>query len=97
MNYQILELRIENFDEIDNEVLLSLETDLLEEKRNRAQIKVVAYQLASTWYYNSKVKTWRFYKGDLFLRLIFLNTKEAFIRPSTYELETLDNQLLMNP
>ncbi|KAL5571672.1 hypothetical protein UlMin_021269 [Ulmus minor] len=68
--------RIENFTEEDNDVLLALASDLLEEKRDKAQLRATALQQTVARHYNSKVRLRRFTKGDLFLRRIFLNTKE---------------------
>ncbi|KAL5571463.1 hypothetical protein UlMin_021060 [Ulmus minor] len=68
--------RIENFTEEDNDVLLALASDLLEEKRDKAQLRATALQQTVARHYNSKVKLRRFTKGDLVIRRIFLNTKE---------------------
>ncbi|KAL5577646.1 hypothetical protein UlMin_019345 [Ulmus minor] len=68
--------RIENFTEEDNDVLLALASDLLEEKRDKAQLRATALQQTVAKHYNSKVKLRRFTKGDLVIRRIFLNTKE---------------------
>ncbi|KAL5546806.1 hypothetical protein UlMin_006493 [Ulmus minor] len=68
--------RIENFTEEDNDVLLALASDLLEEKRDKAQLRATALQQTVARHYNSKVRLRRFTKGDLVLRRIFLNTKE---------------------
>ncbi|KAL5538900.1 hypothetical protein UlMin_046252 [Ulmus minor] len=68
--------RIENFTEEDNDVLLALASDLLEEKRDKAQLRATALQQTVARHYNSKVRLRRFTKGDLVIRRIFLNTKE---------------------
>ncbi|KAL5555767.1 hypothetical protein UlMin_038003 [Ulmus minor] len=68
--------RIENFTEENNDVLLALASDLLEEKRDKAQLRATALQQTVARHYNSKVKLRRFTKGDLVIRRIFLNTKE---------------------
>ncbi|KAL5554258.1 hypothetical protein UlMin_041659 [Ulmus minor] len=68
--------RIENFTEEDNDVLLALASDLLEEKRDKAQLRATVLQQTVARHYNSKVRLRRFTKGDLVLRRIFLNTKE---------------------
>ncbi|KAL5545130.1 hypothetical protein UlMin_008914 [Ulmus minor] len=69
-------LRVDNFDEENNDVLLALATDLLEEKRETSQVRAAALQQTIARYYNSKVKLRCFVKGDLVLRKVFLNTKE---------------------
>ncbi|KAL5574095.1 hypothetical protein UlMin_023692 [Ulmus minor] len=68
--------RIENFNEEDNDVLLALASDLLEEKREKAQLRATTLQQTVARHYNSKVRLRRFTKGDLVIRRIFLNTKE---------------------
>ncbi|KAL5578497.1 hypothetical protein UlMin_020196 [Ulmus minor] len=68
--------RIENFTEENNDILLALASDLLEEKRDKAQLRATALQQTVARHYNSKVKLRRFTKGDLVIRRIFLNTKE---------------------
>ncbi|KAL5556819.1 hypothetical protein UlMin_039055 [Ulmus minor] len=68
--------RIENFTEENNDVLLALASDLLEEKRDKAQLRATTLQQTVARHYNSKVKLRRFTKGDLVIRRIFLNTKE---------------------
>ncbi|KAL5565151.1 hypothetical protein UlMin_028315 [Ulmus minor] len=47
--------RIENFTEEDNDVLLALASDLLEEKRDKAQLRATALQQTVARHYNSKV------------------------------------------
>ncbi|KAL5576999.1 hypothetical protein UlMin_018698 [Ulmus minor] len=77
--------RIENFNEEDNDVLLALASDLLEEKREKAQLRATALQQTVARHYNSKVRLRRFTKGDLVIRRIFLNTKEkgvGVLRPN---------------
>ncbi|KAL5558903.1 hypothetical protein UlMin_035114 [Ulmus minor] len=68
--------RIKNFNEEDNDVLLALASDLLEEKREKAQLRATALQQIVARHYNSKVRLRRFTKGDLVIRRIFFNTKE---------------------
>ncbi|KAL5565429.1 hypothetical protein UlMin_028593 [Ulmus minor] len=48
--------RIENFTEENNDVLLALASDLLEEKRDKAQLRATALQQTVARHYNSKVK-----------------------------------------
>ena len=68
--------RVENFSEEDNDILLALASDLLEEKREKAELRATTLQQTVARHYNSKVKLRYFTKGDLVLRRIFLNTKE---------------------
>ena len=60
-----------------NDENLSVSLDLIDELRNAAQVKVAAYQQRVAKYYNSKVKDRSFKVGDLVLRKVMLNTKEA--------------------
>ena len=68
--------QIDNFDEENNDVLHALATELLEEKREMAQVWAATLQQAAAWYYNNKVKHRCFANRDLVLRKVFLNTKE---------------------
>ena len=50
--------------------------DSVEEKREKAQLRVAASQQKVTRYFNSKVKERKFSVGDLVLRRVFLNTRD---------------------
>jgi hypothetical protein len=68
--------RRENYEEGTNDVNLAAEKDLLDEKREYARLRMMAYQQRAARYYNSKTKARRFRSGDLVLRKVFQNTKE---------------------
>ena len=68
-----------HFDPSHNDENLSVSLGLIDELRNAAQVKVAAYQQRVARYYNSKVKNRSFKVGDLVLRKVMLNTKEAGI------------------
>ena len=68
--------QIENFNKTTNNKVLTLDSDLLEERRKQALLRVVAPRQATTQYYNSRVRIRRFEQGDMVFRKIFLNTKE---------------------
>jgi len=53
---------------VDNNIILRGELDLIEEKRNAAQLRVSCYQQKVAKYYNSKVQGRQFKVGDLVLR-----------------------------
>ncbi|WZZ78330.1 hypothetical protein YC2023_098902 [Brassica napus] len=50
--------------------------DLVNERRDRALIRIQNYQHAAAKYYNSNVRNRRFNEGDLVLRKIFQKTAE---------------------
>lgn len=52
--------RTANFDPKNNEAGLRNNLDLLEDKRDKAALRVVAYKQKMAKYYNSQVKTRRF-------------------------------------
>ena len=56
---------------------LKLHLDLLQEKRDQAQITMLAYQESVARYFNRKVKPWSFKVGDLVLRKVTLTTKDS--------------------
>ena len=56
---------------------LSVSLDLIEELRSTTQVKVAAYQQRVAKYYNSRVRSRNFKVGDLVLRKVMINTKEA--------------------
>ena len=60
--------RTETFDSVDNNIILRGELDLIEEKRDAAQLRVSCYQQKVAKYYNSKVRGRQFKVGDLVLR-----------------------------
>ncbi|WZZ26705.1 hypothetical protein YC2023_010106 [Brassica napus] len=50
--------------------------DLINERRDRALIRIQNYQHAAAKYYNSNVRNHRFNQGDLVLWKVFQNTAE---------------------
>ncbi|GFS37212.1 hypothetical protein Acr_00g0050680 [Actinidia rufa] len=68
--------RISNFDKESNEAELRLNLDLLEEKRENAELCQMAYKCQVTKYYNQRVRRRSFLPSDLVLRKVTLPTKE---------------------
>ena len=69
-------LRRSTYEQDQNNVLMRVELDLLEERREQSQLRVASYQQRTARYYNSKVKNREFKLGDLVLRQVLPNTKE---------------------
>ena len=69
--------------------------DLVNERREQAQLRVAAYQQKVALYFNSKVRQRKFDVGDLVLRRIFLNTRDqatGVLRPNwkgSYQIEEI--------
>ncbi|GFS29094.1 hypothetical protein Acr_00g0005330 [Actinidia rufa] len=68
--------RTSNFDKESNEAELKLNLDLLEERRENAELRQAAYKCQVAKYYNQRVKHRSFLPGDLVLRRVTLSTKE---------------------
>ena len=68
--------RVETFKVEANVEELKLHLDLLQEKRDQAQITMSAYQERVARYFNKKVKPRSFKVGDLVLRKVTLTTKD---------------------
>ena len=68
--------KISNFDKENNETELRLNLDLIDEKRERAEIRLAAYKHQVAKYFNQRVKHISFLPGDLVLRKVTLATKE---------------------
>ena len=68
--------RISNFDKQNNETKLRLNLDLLDEKRERAEVHQAAYKYQVAKYYNQRVKHRSFLLGDLVLKKVTLSTKK---------------------
>lgn len=60
----------------ENDQQLRFSLDLLEERRENAEIRWAAYQQHVTKYYNQKVKEQSFQVGDLVLKKVTLPLKE---------------------
>ncbi|GFZ06625.1 hypothetical protein Acr_18g0007950 [Actinidia rufa] len=65
-----------NFNKESNEAELRLNLNLLEEKREKAEIRQAAYKCQVAKYYNQRVRHRSFLPGDLVLRRVTLSTKE---------------------
>ena len=72
--------RTSNFDKKNNKIELKLNIDLLDEKRERAEIRQETYKHQVAKYYNQRVKNRSFLPGDLVLRKVTLSTKEPNAR-----------------
>ena len=62
-------------EELNNAMLLD-DIDLVNERRDRALVRIQNYQHAAAKYYNSNVWNRRFNEGELVLRKVFQNTAE---------------------
>jgi hypothetical protein len=69
-------LRVETYKTETNDEGLKLHLDLLQEKRDRAQITMSAYQERVARYFNKKVKPQSFRVRDLVLRKVTFATKD---------------------
>jgi hypothetical protein len=69
-------LRVESYKAEANAEGLKLHLDLLQEKRDHAQITLSAYQERMAKYFNRKVKPRNFKVGDLVLRKVTLATRD---------------------
>ena len=56
--------------------MLLEELDLINERWDRALIRIQNYQQAAVEYYNTNVRSHKFKEGDLVLRNFFQNTAE---------------------
>jgi hypothetical protein len=70
-------LRVESYKVEANTEGLKLHLDLLQEKRNHAQITLLAYQERMAKYFNRKVKPRSFKVGDLVLQKVTLATRDS--------------------
>ena len=68
--------RTSNFDKENNEIELRHDLDLLDEKRERAEVRQAAYKHQIAKYYSKRVKHKSFLFSDLVLRKVTLSTKE---------------------
>ena len=72
--------QISNFDKENNESKLRFNLDLLDEKKEWAEVHQAAYKHQVAIYYNQRVKHISFLLGDLVLRKVTLSTKELNAR-----------------
>ena len=75
MEIGVSSFRTLSFDEKNNETELRLNFDLLDEKRERAEIRHTTYKHQVAKYYNQRVKHISFLPGDFVLRKVNLSTK----------------------
>ena len=64
------------YDQGSNSQLLMESLDLIDEKREQAQLRVAAYQQKVARYFNSKERERKFNVRDLVLRGVFLNIRD---------------------
>ena len=69
-------IRTHAYDQASNQSELEVSLDLIEERRDEAQLKNVAYQQRATRYFNKRVRDQKFGVGDLVLRRVFLATRD---------------------
>ena len=69
-------LRISYFNKEINEIELRLNLDILDEKRERAEVRQITYKHQVDKYYNRRVKHRSFLPSDLVLRKVTPSTKE---------------------
>lgn len=69
--------RLEAYKPEENDAQMTLNLDLLEERRDEANIKNAAYQQRVARYYNARVKPKVFQVSDLVLRKVLPNTKDS--------------------
>ncbi|XP_057485849.1 uncharacterized protein LOC130772126 [Actinidia eriantha] len=65
-----------SFDKESNEAELRLNLDLLDERRERAEVRQAFHKHQVAKYYNQRVKHMSFLLGDLVLRKVILSIKE---------------------
>ncbi|KAM1975319.1 hypothetical protein ACFX15_040114 [Malus domestica] len=75
--------RVQNYVQSENDKQLTLNLDLVEEHRNQAHLKNVAYKQRISNYYDSRVKPRSFKVGDC--------------RPGSYKLRSSDGKTLGHP
>ena len=70
---KINSIRTQAYDDQANITALVGNLDLLEAKRERAQLRLATYQQRAARYYNSRVRERRFRVGELVLRKVLPN------------------------
>ena len=106
-------VRVMAFDEHQNSQGLKANLDLLEEKREVAQVRMAVYRQKVARYYNSRVKNKAFRAGDLVLRRAAVSQPQdrgklapnwegpyevkEVVRPGTYYLKELGGADLPRP
>ena len=103
-------LWVENFDSQRNEDQLRANLDFIEEAREQASIRMAAYQHKVAKYYNSRVKSKIFERGDLVLRKAEASQPieigklsprwegpyqvTKVVRPGAYQLQRMDGSIV---
>lgn len=64
------------YDEIENKKALRRDLDLVEERKNGAELRNTTYKQCNTKYYDLKVRKWASKVRSLVLRRVFLATRE---------------------
>ena len=110
LNVELPSLQVENFNPQQNEDQLGASLDFIEETRERASIRMAAYQHRVAKYYNSRVKSKIFGQGDLVLRKAEASQPTEtgklspkwegpyqvikVIRPGAYQLQRMDGSIV---
>jgi len=104
-------IRTEHFDETNNDTALSNDLDLAEEKRDRARVKLAAYQQEVAKGYNKTVRLRTFCPDDLVLKKVTDKNKKKKLMPNwdgpyrvvkkvgkgAYQIEDMDGKLVDKP
>lgn len=67
---------MENFDPTANNLAMTIELDLLDEKKEQAKIRIAHYKDQATKFYNKNVQPQGFNVRDLVLRRALQNTQD---------------------
>ncbi|XP_022156070.1 uncharacterized protein K02A2.6-like [Momordica charantia] len=101
--------RVEYYERVRNEEELLLYLDLIDEKREAAQLRLAEYQNQMARHYNSRVRSRSFQIGYLVLRKVQKHVEvlepswegpfevKGIVRPGTYMLADLEGKLLSHP
>ena len=76
---KISTVRTQNYNQDSNHTQLEETLDLIEERREEAQLRNAAYQQRATRYFNKRVRDRKFGVGDLILRRVFLATRDPAV------------------
>ena len=103
--------RRSSYSQEENHQLLVESLDSMEETREKANLRIAAYQQKVARYFNSRVKDRKFQVGDLVLRKVFIRDPaagvlgpnwegpyqiEQVLPPGTYKLARLNGELIRN-
>ena len=76
---EIPTIRTQIYDQDSNHTQLEETLDLIEEKKEEAQLRNADYQQRTIRYFNKRVRDRKFGMGDLVLRRIFLATRDPAV------------------